>query len=87
MSEIAFYKLSDLTSEILSWAGHSLAPEKLLNPFFCLTILILRYLRFRLDTYPQKTDPEIVLGLVHKGGRKDGKAHTIYTGADYYRIA
>jgi hypothetical protein len=38
-------------------------------------------------TCPPKTDPEVVLGLVHIGGRKDGKAHTIYTGADHHQIA
>ena len=38
-------------------------------------------------TYSLKTDPEAVLGLEHTGGRKDGKAHTIYTGADHYQIA
>ena len=27
-----------------------------------------------------------MLGLVHTGGRKDGKAHTIYTGADHYQL-
>jgi ABC-type multidrug transport system ATPase subunit len=38
-------------------------------------------------TCPPKTDPKVVLGLVHTGGRKDGKAHTIYTGADHHQIA
>ena len=38
-------------------------------------------------TCPPKTDPEVVLGLVHIGGRKDGETHTIYTGADHHQIA
>ena len=38
-------------------------------------------------TCPPKTDPEVMLGSVHTGGRKDGKTHTIYTGADHHQIA
>jgi len=38
-------------------------------------------------TCPPKTNPRVMLGLDHTGGRKDGKAHTIYTGADHYKIA
>ena len=38
-------------------------------------------------TCPPKTNPEVMLGSVHTGGRKDGKAHKIYAGADHHQIA
>jgi hypothetical protein len=45
------------------------------------------YYRWRKVTCPPKTDPEVMLGSVHTGGRKDGKTHTVYTGADHHQIA
>jgi hypothetical protein len=42
---------------------------------------------FDLLPCPPKTDPEVMLGSVHRGGRKDGKTHSIFTGADHHQIA
>ena len=34
-----------------------------------------------------KTSPESMLGLVHPGGREDGKTQTLFTGTDHHQVA
>jgi hypothetical protein len=43
--------------------------------------------RLPLVTCPPKTSPESMLGLVHTGGRTDGKTHHLFTRADHHQIA